>query len=96
MSPAKTVQVDDLPSELMSETSISQDRLSSWQGLFKQWASQKALTGEEGVLADVVSEVEYLLMDVALEKTLGKRQEAAKLLGWGRNTLTRKLKDRNK
>lgn len=96
MSPAKIIQVDDLPSELMSETSISQDSLSSWQGLFKQWASQKALTGEEGVLADVVSEVEYLLMDVALEKTVGKRQEAAKLLGWGRNTLTRKLKDRNK
>ncbi|NQZ54004.1 MAG: nitrogen regulation protein NR(I) [Piscirickettsiaceae bacterium] len=96
MSPAKIVQVDDLPSELMTETSISQEGLSSWQVLFKQWASQKALTGEEGVLADVVSEVEYLLMDVALEKTVGKRQEAAKLLGWGRNTLTRKLKERNK
>lgn len=96
MSPAKIIQVDDLPSELMTATSVSQEGLSSWQVLFKQWASQKALTGEEGVLADVVSEVEYLLMDVALDKTVGKRQEAAKLLGWGRNTLTRKLKERNK
>jgi two-component system, NtrC family, nitrogen regulation response regulator GlnG len=30
---------------------------------------------------------------VALKQTHGHRQEAAKLLGWGRNTLTRKLKE---
>ncbi|MGD8310903.1 MAG: helix-turn-helix domain-containing protein, partial [Chromatiales bacterium] len=28
-----------------------------------------------------------------LERTAGRRQEAAKLLGWGRNTLTRKIKE---
>jgi len=30
---------------------------------------------------------------VALKATQGHRQEAARLLGWGRNTLTRKLKE---
>mgnify|MGYP000081775246 CR=1 FL=1 len=93
MSPAKTVQIDDLPSELMTEASIELQGSGSWQTLFKQWASQKALTGQDGALSDVVPMVENLLMEVALEKTAGKRQEAAKLLGWGRNTLTRKLKD---
>jgi two-component system nitrogen regulation response regulator GlnG len=61
--------------------------------MFRQWAANKALSGQEGVLADVVPMIEHLLMEVALEKTAGKRQEAAKLLGWGRNTLTRKLKE---
>jgi two-component system, NtrC family, nitrogen regulation response regulator GlnG len=28
-----------------------------------------------------------------MKRTQGHRQEAAKLLGWGRNTLTRKLKE---
>ncbi|NOQ94644.1 MAG: nitrogen regulation protein NR(I) [Methylophaga sp.] len=93
MSPAKIVQVDDLPSELMTEASIELKGAGNWQTLFKQWASQKALTGQEGTLSDVIPMVEQLLMEVALEKTAGKRQEAAKLLGWGRNTLTRKLKD---
>lgn len=93
MSPAKTVQIDDLPGELMTEASIELQGSGSWQTLFKQWASQKALTGQDGALSDVVPMVENLLMEVALEKTAGKRQEAAKLLGWGRNTLTRKLKD---
>jgi len=38
---------------------------------------------------------ERILIQAALEHTGGRRQEAAKLLGWGRNTLTRKIKDLN-
>jgi two-component system nitrogen regulation response regulator GlnG len=93
MSPAKVVQIDDLPSELINEVSVEQQGTGNWQVLFKQWATTKALTGQEGALADIVPLIEQLLMEVALEKTVGKRQDAAKLLGWGRNTLTRKLKD---
>jgi two-component system nitrogen regulation response regulator GlnG len=94
MSPAKVVQIDDLPNELLNVTPTETVTSGgSWQEQFKSWATKKALTGQEGALADVIPEVEKLLMDVALEKTVGKRQEAAKLLGWGRNTLTRKLKE---
>jgi len=93
MSPAKIVQIEDMPSELMSEASVEVKGSGHWKTLFKQWAAQKALTGQEGALADVVPMIEQLLIEVSLEKTAGKRQEAAKLLGWGRNTLTRKLKD---
>lgn len=95
MSPGQVVQMDDLPMELAAETGkVEEIRAGSdWQQLFRSWASSKALSGQEGALADVVPLIEQLLMDVALEKTAGKRQEAAKLLGWGRNTLTRKLKE---
>jgi len=94
MSPGQVVQMDDLPVELSAENAEgSAMQGSDWQQLFRQWAASKALSGQEGVLADVVPLIEQLLMEVALEKTAGKRQEAAKLLGWGRNTLTRKLKE---
>lgn len=95
MSPGQVVQMDDLPVELSTETidANSGRQGGDWQQLFRQWAANKALTGQEGALADVVPLIEHLLMEVALEKTAGKRQEAAKLLGWGRNTLTRKLKE---
>jgi len=96
MSPANMVKIDDLPNELVNDASTEQIGQGSWQALFKQWASNKALTGVEGALSEIIPEVEQLLMTVALEKTAGKRQEAAKLLGWGRNTLTRKLKDTDK
>lgn len=94
MSPGQIVQMEDLPVELSADSRESGGSQSSdWQQLFRQWAANKALSGQEGALADVVPLVEQLLMEVALEKTAGKRQEAAKLLGWGRNTLTRKLKE---
>lgn len=94
MSPGQVVQMDDLPVELSAEGAEGgSNQGSDWQQLFRQWAANKALTGQEGALADVVPLIEHLLMEVALEKTAGKRQEAAKLLGWGRNTLTRKLKE---
>lgn len=94
MSPGQTVQMEDLPVELSADhTEQSQRNTSDWQQQFRVWAASKALSGQEGTLADVVPLVEQMLMEVALEKTAGKRQEAAKLLGWGRNTLTRKLKE---
>ena len=94
MSPGQVVQMDDLPLELTADGGVETARSGGdWQQMFRQWAANKALSGQEGVLADVVPMIEHLLMEVALEKTAGKRQEAAKLLGWGRNTLTRKLKE---
>ncbi|OUR64197.1 nitrogen regulation protein NR(I) [Methylophaga sp. 42_25_T18] len=92
MAPGQIVQIDDLPTELSNGSDESSSR-DDWQQLFRQWASAKALSGQEGALSDIIPQVEQLLMEVALEKTAGKRQEAAKLLGWGRNTLTRKLKE---
>ncbi|MFT7234876.1 MAG: two-component system nitrogen regulation response regulator GlnG [Methylophagaceae bacterium] len=96
MSPATMVELDDLPTDLTNGIVSGQQGVGNWQSLFKQWAAVKALSGEEGALAEIVPVVEQLLMEVALEKTAGKRQEAAKLLGWGRNTLTRKLKGSDK
>lgn len=92
MAPGQVVQIDDLPVELANGSDDGTNR-DDWQQLFRQWAATKALSGQDGALADVIPRVEQLLMEVALEKTAGKRQEAAKLLGWGRNTLTRKLKE---
>jgi two-component system, NtrC family, nitrogen regulation response regulator GlnG len=62
-----------------------------WRVALKTWADAELAAGKK--LADAEAEVEQILLDAALEKTGGKRQAAAKLLGWGRNTLTRKLKD---
>jgi two-component system nitrogen regulation response regulator GlnG len=95
MSPSQVVQRDDLPNDIAQGDSESESSRGDWKLLFKQWAVKKALTGENAALGNIISEVEKLLMEVALERTAGKRQEAAKLLGWGRNTLTRKLKDIN-
>ena len=41
----------------------------------------------------MIPEVEEILIRAALNKTGGRRNDAANLLGWGRNTLTRKIKE---
>jgi two-component system, NtrC family, nitrogen regulation response regulator GlnG len=69
---------------------------SKWQDLLKLATEQALCDGDKNILPTVVNDVERILIDCALRFTNGHKQEAAKLLGWGRNTLTRKLKELQK
>ena len=55
--------------------------------------TRAALTGKRPLLDEAQPQLERVLIRAALKRTQGHRQEAAKLLGWGSNTLTRKLKE---
>ena len=57
------------------------------------WAERHAQGGGEPLLDVALPQFERVLIRTALKRTQGHRQEAARLLGWGRNTLTRKLKE---
>jgi len=63
-----------------------------WKEALRQWANKALASGESAILATAIEDFEKTLMECALNATHGRKQEAAKLLGWGRNTLTRKLK----
>ncbi len=60
---------------------------------WQHWADRQALSPPRPLLDDALPAFERTLIRVALKHTQGHRQDAAKLLGWGRNTLTRKLKE---
>lgn len=64
---------------------------SSWQQALAAWAEQSLQTGETDILQTATPEFERVLLTAALNHSGGKKIAAAKLLGWGRNTLTRKL-----
>ena len=51
------------------------------------------MLGDGALLDEAIPKFETILIKCALGRTGGRRQEAAKLLGWGRNTLTRKIKE---
>ena len=59
----------------------------------RQWTRDRLQRGESGILNDALPAFESTMIETALEHTGGRRQDAAKLLGWGRNTLTRKIRD---
>jgi len=64
-----------------------------WQAPLRRWAQQQLSHGEVDILKHATRDFEKTLLDCALEATRGRKQDAARLLGWGRNTLTRKLKE---
>jgi two-component system nitrogen regulation response regulator GlnG len=64
-----------------------------WSQALASWAQARFAAGGAPLLDDAMPEFERTLIREALKATQGGRQEAAKLLGWGRNTLTRKLKE---
>lgn len=92
MASGKTVQLEDLPNELR-EIEQSKNTDTSWQSLLANWAEHKLADGDADLLQDALPQFEGTLIEVAMRKTGGKRQRAAKLLGWGRNTLTRKIQE---
>lgn len=95
MASGKEILVEDLPSELTETTKQinEQNKNSQWQEELRVWANRELNEGHADLMPKALIELEQVLVEVALEFTQGKKQEAAKKLGWGRNTLTRKLKD---
>jgi two-component system nitrogen regulation response regulator GlnG len=93
MAPGQEIHVEDLPDELLAAATSGTRTTADWQGLLRQWAQQQLAGGAEHLLDDALPSFERVLIEVALQQTGGRRQDAARLLGWGRNTLTRKLKE---
>ena len=91
MAPAESVSVEDLPKELSSAAPVHVRQ--DWESSLAKVVKQKLNMGQQEVLEDLLKRFEAVMLTVALDHTNGHRQNAAKMLGWGRNTLTRKLKD---
>uniref|UniRef100_Q0HQ61 DNA-binding transcriptional regulator NtrC n=1 Tax=Shewanella sp. (strain MR-7) TaxID=60481 RepID=Q0HQ61_SHESR len=96
MASGQEILPQDLPPELLKEPASinpmakgSQD----WQSALTEWIDQKLSEGNSDLLTEVQPAFERILLETALRHTQGHKQEAAKRLGWGRNTLTRKLKE---
>jgi two-component system nitrogen regulation response regulator GlnG len=93
MAAASRVGVEDLPSDILQAKATVQPE--DWESSLSMLVRQKLNRGQENILDELLKRFEAILLRNALDHTTGHRQNAAKLLGWGRNTLTRKLKDLN-
>jgi two-component system nitrogen regulation response regulator GlnG len=91
LAPGNEVHVEDLPGETTNATSTAPVG-GDWTEALTQWA-ERAAQGSTPLLEVALPAFERSLILVALKHTQGHKQAASKLLGWGRNTLTRKLKE---
>ena len=94
MAAGREIHPSDLPPELLEPSPTSAvNGTPSWQETLAVWAQQRLASGESNVLRRALPEFERIMIEAALAYTGGKRAEAAETLGWGRNTLTRKIKE---
>ncbi|TDT36993.1 two-component system nitrogen regulation response regulator GlnG [Halospina denitrificans] len=92
MASGREVHVSDLPREL-TEQEAAESAGGSWQEQLRDWADKALKQGKHPILDTALPEFERIIIEVALKHTGGRRRDAAGMLGWGRNTLTRKIKE---
>jgi two-component system nitrogen regulation response regulator GlnG len=97
MASGQEIKPTDFPPELNENVqNVSTNKVEDdWTVLLAGWADQQLQTSKNDILDHALIEFERILLSRALLHTHGHKQDAAKRLGWGRNTLTRKLKELN-
>ncbi|MGB0458535.1 MAG: nitrogen regulation protein NR(I) [Porticoccaceae bacterium] len=96
MAAGREVLLSDLPPELRAEQSDKEHRVSGdWQTMLRSWADKALGSGSKDILSSAIPDFERTMIEAALAHTAGRKKDAAQLLGWGRNTLTRKLQEYN-
>lgn len=93
MASGREVHLHDLPPELMTETPEKTINANNWEAGLKSWIHQQLASKNPEVAKHTIPTIEAILIKTALNFTHGKRHEAAILLGYGRNTLTRKINE---
>jgi two-component system nitrogen regulation response regulator GlnG len=89
-APGSEIRAEDVPAEVGGQAAGA---ISDWAQALEQWARGQAEVGRAPLLDAALPEFERTLIRVALARAEGCRQDAAKVLGWGRNTLTRKMRE---
>jgi len=98
MAPGNEIGIEDLPDNLNrsggTTGAVNDDALlEQWTTNLKRWADARLAAGDQDLLATAGPAFERTLLKAALSFTGGHKQQAAALIGWGRNTVTRKLKE---
>ena len=96
MATAQEVMIEDLPPELLQEKPNQSTGGIDWERALRSWTSGRLSAlepGDNGILHDALPRFERIMIQEALKQTGGRKRDASKLLGWGRNTLTRKISD---
>jgi two-component system nitrogen regulation response regulator GlnG len=93
MASGREIHVDDLPAELRETPPEQPIVANNWENVLQSWIETELNSGKNDIAKYTIPRVEALLIGTALHFTRGRRLEAANLLGYGRNTLTRKIKE---
>jgi two-component system, NtrC family, nitrogen regulation response regulator GlnG len=92
MAAGREIFITDLPEEFLNPNS-EETVAGNWVQSLTNWADHELSLGHSGILQQATPLFEKCMIDVALKHSGGRKRDASELLGWGRNTLTRKIKE---
>jgi two-component system nitrogen regulation response regulator GlnG len=89
LAPGREVGMSDLPPTIVAEAAPTV--ATGWDEALRAWAAQRLAAGATDIHRQAITALERVLFEAALAAHDGHRQNAARALGLGRNTMTRKL-----
>jgi two-component system nitrogen regulation response regulator GlnG len=92
MAPGQNIDIADLPPELKTGD-VHKEASFDWKDALKEEVQLALNKNRKDILTYLNQAFEKILIEEALHFTKGRRIEAANMLGLGRNTLTRKVKE---
>ena len=85
------ISKNDLPKEI-KESEIDNSKVRNWEELLETWILNNYDKDSKNISKATDKIYTSTLIKSALRLTNGNKTEAAKVLGWGRNTITNKMK----
>ena len=91
MSTDSIITINELPKDLLAKED-NHNKSENWEEILESWILKEFNSDSENISEKINNVYESILIKSALKLSGGNKTEAAKILGWGRNTITNKMK----
>ena len=91
MSPDDTIKLDDLPNNIFNKEKEKSSE-NDWEMNLEKWILNRFDSNSKNISKEIDSIYNSILIKSSLKMSKGNKTEAAKILGWGRNTISNKMK----
>ena len=91
MSTDSIITINELPKDLLAKED-NHNKSENWEEILESWILKEFNNDSENISEKINNVYESILIKSALKLSGGNKTEAAKILGWGRNTITNKMK----
>ena len=91
MSVDQEITLDDLQKDMLQDNQENVE-IKNWEDHLESWILKEYDSNSKNISEEINNIYESTLINSSLKLSNGNKTEAAKILGWGRNTISNKIK----